>query len=67
MNFWKNKSFWIRECTLGVIFIILSLVIFISTHDLWRASIFFIEIFAFIQPFLLVAYFIDNKFNRRKR
>lgn len=67
MNFWKNKSFWMRECALGVIFIILSLVIFIRTHDLGMASIFFIEIFAFIQPFLLVAYFIDNKFNRRRR
>lgn len=67
MNFWKNKSFWMRECTLGIIFIILSLVILIRTHDLGRASIFFIEIFAFIQPFLLVAYFIDDKFHRRGR
>lgn len=67
MDFWKSKSFWVRECALGVIFLILSFFIFIRTHDLGRASIFFIEIFAFIQPFLLMAYFIDKKFGGRRR
>lgn len=67
MEFWKNKSFWKRECALGIIFIILSFIIFVRTHDLGRSAIFFIEIFAFIQPFLLAAYFIDNKFGGRRR
>lgn len=66
MGLLKNKSFWVRECSLGIIFMIFSLIIFIRTHDLERSLVFFIEVFAFIQPFLLVAYFIDKKFGGRK-
>ena len=67
MEFWKDKSFWIRECAIGAILMALSVIVFIKTNDLEGAILLFIEIFAFIQPFLLIAYFVDKKFGGRKR
>jgi hypothetical protein len=65
MSFWKKKSFWKRECGLGVIFLIMSLVVFIRTHNFERSLTFFVEIFVLMQPVLLLAYFIDRKFSGR--
>jgi hypothetical protein len=65
MGFWKTKSFWIREAGLAVIFMIGSVIVFFSIHDVKGSLLLFVELFALIQPALLFAYFIDRKCSKR--
>jgi len=57
----EKKRFVMRELGLAAIFALMSLVVFVRTHDLGRSVILFAEVFALLQPALLIAYLVDKK------
>jgi hypothetical protein len=66
MTIWKDKSLWIYEIGLAVMFMIMAALVLMRTHDLQNALVFFAKMVIFMQPIILGAHFVDRKYRRRK-
>jgi hypothetical protein len=65
MSFWKDKSLWVYEIGLTVMFMIVAVLAFMHTHDFQNSLVFFAKIFILMQPIILGAHFVDRKYRRR--
>jgi hypothetical protein len=66
MKFWLDRKFWLEELFFVLLYLVIGLIIFFRTGDFSRSFAFFLKILLFMQPILLLVYFVEHKFSVRK-
>ncbi|HEV2538294.1 MAG TPA: hypothetical protein VGU03_01175 [Frateuria sp.] len=60
----KDRSLWVYEAGLTVLFIVVAAIAFARTHNFQNSLGFFIKAFLFAQPVIIGAHILDK---RRRR